>query len=427
MKEGGDREGIARHIRMWHRWRINKPVKEPHMIEPYKLQPPYAYMPNKADTLDAIRRAVSNDKRGGRQPNGKEHVTRLAVAAVEHLMATRIAADVEPYLATLLAEHTAMNGQRPSQGDPAADEWDSGLDDRMEALFSDPDVGRAVGQGWLGEHTIDSGLHLPDEIGRKAAKFGTAIVGNLSAMVEHSAAKMLSAAGIVMDDLQPIIDSYNGKTEAKEPMANVDMNFAVQLLNYVVTHAKTTGQDDLVIMAAIEEAGDKDAAKASAAFAALGFALTPQYHEAWQALAAAGGQGWAARAFAGEITGPDKLAKQAPAEAAPKRKGRAKPTDGPASGPGVNAPAPSAAANSFNFKGALSQLREHGGWTDGELAEQLGVSRATIGNYITGKSQFLPTDQQIGKIKALIEYRVGPLNQVYADMQAGIPGFAQMG
>lgn len=402
---------------------------------------------------DAVLAATVNDPRW-RAMRFKTTGTGLDVAKqVAQDIATRTLADtLRPVLEDAYEKFVHANGIRPGIEGPEADEWDSAADDVVSEALQPFE--RLLSADFLGRYTVDTRVHMPDQIDRIANEFGKEIWkqmvydGDLKG--PKSTAKVMSAVGVIGVDIDALIGAAR-QEERQKPMSYG------KILNTITLFTMgAMSPDDLDLLL------DQDAGISLGAQQRLG--VTADDAETLREFArfdATIRQRWLDVVNNGELVpddaGFDVLTKDRngttqpadippklvvppplPAPAAPPPGALAAPPalpTGPAPEPVpppppvAPAPAPVAAPAApppavtdsppppARTRGAkpgdpntlpayvLLAIREHAGIKDEEAAAILGVSRSTYNNCVKGKSVCVPTETQKGELFKLVHQR----------------------
>lgn len=354
-------------------------------------------------------------------------------------------------LLNAFARFHQINGDRPKIPSVIQDEWDSGLDDEIYAVFED--FAHLVSQNWLGT-VSDITPHSEDDIHKLTMSFAHECWQQ--AVYQRTTNQTLSAVGIVVDDLQAFVLAQAG-LEPEKPMS-LNAIFNKIILNFV---------EENELEALLDNASDTDAGLQASGAAGLGITLDEAAQLA--AVRAEGGsviEGWMHMINTGILLPVD----DAPAPSAPVppppqshplelpaslvRSPLAvpppPPLSGPASGavgtvpppppqhgggtvppppPPVNAlpvtttGAPPAAKGGRKGKApegppagavpapALVAIKAASGLKDEDFAVKLGVSRPTFNNYLRGKGFCVPTPDQRAQMLSLVDTKIAELQE----------------
>lgn len=339
---------------------------------------------------------------------------------------------------------TLVNGPRPAT-EPLSDEWDSGLDDELYAVFED--FAHIVSANWLGTAT-DITPTSEQAINTLADSFAAECWKQLT--YQRTTNQTLSAVGIVLDDLQAIVLAQ-AELEPEKPMS-LNAIFNKIILNFV---------EENELEALLDNASDTDAGLQASGAAGLGITLDEAAQLA--AVRAEGGsviEGWMHMINTGVLLPVDTDA-PAPAASVPPPPPPSHPLEIPASlvrsppvvppppvaagtvppppppnggtvpppPPAVNAPpitttgAPAPAKSGRKPKApdgppaghvpasALVAIKAASGLKDEDFAVKLGVSRPTFNNYLRGKGFCVPTADQRAQMLSLVDSKLAELQE----------------
>lgn len=345
------------------------------------------------------------------------------------------AALIGPPLRAAYAQFLTLNNERPSTTFEA-DEWDSALDD--EIMHALEPYANALSASWLNEATVDTRLHLDNEIDKLIASFGKEVWRQLT-FKKETTAKTLSALGFGENDINAFLASYVARPEPTVLELEPDMNLNA-VINKIMLHTGASGMPVAVFAAVIDgndegiEAYGIDADDAETIRMASYGGYTPDWmaerttdgvvlDEADDATPGAAlpndPSGLAAEAVVDELTIPHALdvannpnapanianGKGAPASAPPAiQTGDAPPPPATGRKKKDTTPPPGALA-----KETLQAIRDKAGVKDDDAATLLGFSRATYNNYVKGKAAFVPNDEQRDKLTNLVRDKANAL------------------
>lgn len=277
------------------------------------------------------------------------------------------------------------------------DEWDSGLDDRVEAVYKD--YNDILSADFLATATIDSGLHVENGVANAAKAFGKEVYKQLcwQAGTKDIPGKIkqpmqiLASAGIVMSDvLGYFADRIDGgsQQEAAEPVQEQTVA-EVSDFNECMARIRAAGLVDLAVEVAANLV-DSDDALAQGAATQVG--LDAEDAVTFQMLAMDMGEDAAIEHVIATLKSGAEYVDDTPA---------------PPAAPASSVPPPPPAAPAAKSAVALNKIAQlasaHGGTASGDLATLAGVSRATWNNYLNDKSEWKPDADAIGRIRGNIE------------------------
>lgn len=212
-----------------------------------------------------------------------DKVKQYLLGVATQMAANALSASTLPHVEALYAEHEALYGPRPEDGDPMQEDWENLLDEAANAKFAP--FAAQTGMGWQGEYLDDCQLWEPQRRQNLAHSFGAAFVEGALGVTDDVSGKArkvmpgkrLSAFGIT----QPMIEEFAaslGKPEKPEAKART-LAEATELVHGVIqTYAAAQGDalDLAVFEALIEQAADSDDILAGSALVGLDPRAEPQ-------------------------------------------------------------------------------------------------------------------------------------------------------
>lgn len=326
------------------------------------------------------------------------------MAAMEFMTTRKIAGQVQPLLQGVYDTHVLLSGEWSETDNK--DEWESGLDDEVEAAIA-PWV-PSLSNDWLGRHTIACGLHEQDGVAKFATSLGKEVFKQLTYEFKKTPAQIMSNAGIFNTDVEAMLDAHLTLTEEdKETMAHEQEDDIKVVISLIAEHV---GKDyDITqVYDDFDLASDEDDGLAFGAGARIGIG-----EDSVRVLQAARFEHEADTAeylsnLLKEYFTGEKPAKKAAAKAPAAAKASAAPKAAkPAK---AAAPAPETGSDAID-PAIFVALRDSGGAKDTDMATGMGVSRATYNNWSLGKTNCVPsTDKRdflrgtlVEKANALLE------------------------
>lgn len=356
---------------------------------------------------DIFAEAAGNPKIAAKKAPTLEAVLTAVVKVVEKRSVEGAANLIREDLQDMYDMYTITNGDRP-QPETAHDEpviaareaWDTGLDDRVEALFT-PEYGNVLSNDWLANNTIDTRLNEEGGVDRLADAFGKEVYKQLCWQTGEAAtgggkmkspAQILANAGIT----QSAVIGYFADRLSTEEGGNRSIDATI----YADLAAPTeTSEIDVVMDKVFEHVGidyDVDGVRDE-------LELVLDDDEVLSA-GAAGRIGLVdvADIYAVQRFGLDRGAETLDVLSAMLLDRSLAAKDGPkATGkPSRKADAPKGDAIDPLV---LSLLQQHSAVPAAKMAERIGVSRATYNNYVNGKTQLVPDNEQRATIRTQIE------------------------
>lgn len=336
-----------------------------------------------------------------------------AAKRIERLAAVNAAATMLPILQSALDTHKLVVGDRPApttENPDAADEWDEGIDTAVEEAMK-PYQGQ-LSADWLGQKTIQTLLHAENAVDALAGDFGKEIVKQLVHDAKKggpkSPAKILSAAGILEEDLIPLIGmrptrKRKGAAEAAAgPVEEASITAdEASIFEGIRAFVVATAMSQDAFETAIDDASGADLDVAFNGCRNLGVPPTAEHVEVLQtARLVEGLDGLQTRIR-------DMTASQVERPAPP-----------PVDNGSMKNRRPEGGAMPLEVFQGLAAL----GMSDGRIAEMIGVSRAAVNQYRNGKTNFEPDPDQVDKLKrSLLDMR-GLLEKAVRSLQAAFPG-----
>lgn len=365
----------------------------------------YDFVPNKQTIIDeAFKHPVMKIKPRAANPYPSiDDALKATLNAIENNVIMSVAEDITPALDAALLDMILMDGDHEDSDNK--DEWESALDDKVEAAIEK--YVPICSADWLGNHTINSGLHEPDGVKKFAHSLGREVYKQMTYGLDKSPAKIMSAAGVVQKDVEARLALHNQPVQKE-----TNMSEDTETLDAVIAKIADYVGKDFDVMTVYDDldaASDDDEILASGAAARLGIDegdLEPlqDYRlingdDAPQELldmlteAAKGGKKKTAK----------KAEKPAAKKAAPK-KAKAKSDDDAAEAEGAVSAE------------TLQRFKEVCTFKDADMAQAIGVSRATFNNYVNGKSVFEPTADQAATLRDAIVDRLNSLHLCLAEL-----------
>lgn len=342
---------------------------------------------------------------------------------IEDLVAAHIASAVEPIVQEMYDTQVMLVGERDESDD--VQDWDDAMDELLEEAISP--YNEMLSADWLAKATIGSALHEENAIQEFADSLGREYYNTLIHDNEErkpkSAAKIMSSAGITQAQVETALALHNNNPteEEKENMETTDNSELQAVIDKAAAHLGD-GYDELTIYDDLDLVSDEDDGLAFGAGARLG--LEEQDVRVLQALR-----------LEHEGDTPDILHKLLEAAVLALKDGK-KPKKAPLSkkikeSEENQTPAPKKGKKSKKEEPAdkpesvidgtvLSALKMCGG-NDSELAQAIGVSRATYNSYANGKVDFALTETQEGVIREAVVTRLNVLHEALAKIDGGEP------
>lgn len=334
----------------------------------------------------------------------------LAVVKVVEQRCIAGAADlVREDLQDALDTYKLIVGDRFMADDP--DEWDSGLDDKVEEIFKP--YNDVLTQDFLATATIDSGLWIDNGVDTVANKFGKEVYKSLcwlagdrdrpgkikqpmqilaSASILTSDILGYFADRIVNADTPPIAAEDAVATEiAEEKAAAMQLDTAINQLRLFVQNENFGLPIDPEVLAGLVDSDDILAGSAAQQLGLPADAAMP-----FQMLAFdkgdAGAIGYIQQQLALDYV--DEVSNVSEA---------AYTTDVPPPPTVASTPKAATKGDGPRMNDVLKTLKEHGGTTLNDMALIVGVSRGTYNNYLNDKTDWQPDDEAKQRVMDKIE------------------------
>lgn len=332
---------------------------------------------------------------------------KATISAIEYQVVNAVADQVRPILTDLLQLQELTDGEFEQADDP--DAWESALDDQVENAIED--YVNTLSADWLANHTIGCGLHLKDGIEKFIMSMGREMYKQLT--YDKTPAQIMSAAGVVKQQIEARLDTHN--TAKEEP----DMDTQNEERDAVIAKIAAHVGKDYDVMQVYEDldlVSDDDENLAMGAAPRLGIDETDvewlqmerltHGEDTADVLSAA-----LAEAVKGGAKKPVKKAAPAKPKAAAKKpaKAKAEPEDEAASSEGA------VSAES------LQKLKEACTFKDVDVAQAMGVSRATFNNWVNGKTAADLSADQYTALRSEVVTRLNALHEVLGELDGGEP------
>lgn len=343
----------------------------------------------------------------------------LAAAAAQRLSVGNMADRLRGPLSTAYMNFVLANGKRP-EDQFNADEWDSALDDEVAAVYEP--YTSVLSNDWLGQHTVDTRLHVEGELDRQLASFGKEVWKQLTYPDKGTTTKVLSAVGLVAEDITDFLKKFAPAAQA--PMEYMPMNRVLnKIMMAALAGANILKADFALVVDDTEEFLTGQAAKR------LGIDADDVEELRTAAMAGVTPDAMAALVDKGEDL-PEDTANPTPSPSTPPAPTPASsPVAGtPPASPTTAAPASGAAPASTGATTAavgtdktpagalppsiLNSINALGA-KDDDMATLLGFSRATYNNYRKGKAPFVPSVAQKDALVGYVRDRTNDAIRVY--------------
>lgn len=313
---------------------------------------------------------------------------KCVVSTLEFNVAQNIREVYEPQITELYEFYCLENGEFDTIPEAERDDWGSGIDDKVEALFEP--LQATLSADWLARYTIDTHLEVEGGCAKLAEALGKEVFKQLAYGKEPG--QVLSNAGIMRTDVEIYFEQHMKPKSQEEQTAMADetLDGLSDVIRTIRAHIGTD-YDELDVRSDLENICDDDEILQGAGASRLG--LSEGDLQVVQLYVLDVGENEAVDAMFSMIKA------DAPAVSVPP----------PPPPPGAPVPTPMApavpaapkaqTATGFDAKYVLTMLKEHSAVKETELATEIGVSRSTFVNYGNGKTAFAPTDEQLQTLR----------------------------
>ena len=281
--------------------------------------------------------------------------------------------------------YVLTNGERASAADP--DEWDSGIDDEVEALLEP--YQEALSADWLGRFTINTRLDEPYGVDRIVKAAGTEVFKQLSD--KKSPNQTLAACGIVMADIEEALAAHLGQEQEEPPMLNdaeINADLAA-VIEKLFAHVGTEF-DEKAVRGDVElmmDMDDEDGILANGAAARIGLDENDVF--TLQMV---------------NLDHPTDALDSVMAQLKKRKTNR----------PAKNERLPEQPQGEPMNAQAVVLVKTHSGVGDTDMSKALGVSRTAYTNWAKGTAEFRPNEDQKATLRAQIVADVNGLLQALA-------------
>jgi hypothetical protein len=338
-----------------------------------------------------------------------ETAQKVVLNSLEYVVAKNIQEQLIPVMQDVLETHEMMYGKRDDcDTDEATDAWDEGLDTAFEAAIA-PWV-PYLSADWLGNNTISCGLHEDGAISKMGGSIGREVYKQLTYALSKTPNQILVNAGILPDEISQMLEQHiaastNQTAEEKEAAAEQQGNEVETVVAKIAAHVGKE-YNIMEVYNDLDLASDDDEILANGAAARLGISEQDVFALQMYRLEHGGDT-------------PDKLdamlkqvvsGKAKPA----KKRGKEKPADEvmPATPktPRKGAKAADALPEAGTIDASIfTALKVNGGAGDKDMAEGMGLSRATYNNFVNGKTPCVPSPEQYQFIRGQLVTRAQAL------------------
>lgn len=346
--------------------------------------------------------------------------------AIENVVIETMAADMEGKMNDAYEMYYMINGERKKAVSGLSD-WDSGMDGVVEDLCEE--YSECLSQDWLGRNTLDTAMHEEGAVKKFCLKFGQEYYKNVTRYLGDddegtnsgpmTPARIMSSAGIVKsqieEKLQEHIQVVKNQTQEEKTMAEeIEKSELEEVIAKIAAHVGE-GYDVFTVAGDLDLASDDNEILANGAAPRLGLnAADLEVLQGERLLHGAATptilEGMLERAFSTPVA-----AKPA------KPKGRPKKTPPPyVALADKKEEAEGLAPHEVDWTVVLEALKTCSA-KDEDMANGLGLSRATYNNYATGKVEFVPKAQQGNFVRAQVVSRLNKLLSALGEIDGNVP------
>lgn len=325
---------------------------------------------------------------------------RATVNAIEYQTIYTVAEKVRPLLEDILLNAELIDGAYDEVDDKTS--WEAAVDDQVEAAIED--YVPVLSADWLGNHTIGSGLWEKDGVEKFVMSMGREMYKQLTH--GKTPVQIMSAAGVVRADVEARLAIHN---QPKEEKTMTETKEELEAVIQKVAEYVGKDYDVMTVYDDFDLASDDDEGLAEGAGARLG--LEAEDVEWLQMERLEHGDDTAQKlvdmldaAVKGTKKKPAKKAAAKAEKPAAKPKAKAKDEDA------------AAAAEGGVSADSLQKLKEACTFKDADVAQRLGVSRATFNNWVNGKTACDLGGEQYTTLRDEVVGRINLLHECLAEL-----------
>lgn len=318
-----------------------------------------------------------------------------------------IASQVAEKVGEALEGHILMDGEHADS--ESKDEWEAAVDDLVEQAIEE--YVPVLSQDWLGQNTIGAGLHLPDGVKKFAMSLGKEYYKQIT--YKQSPTQILSRAGIETEHVEAALKLHNNPTEQEiKNMADQTDDDLQVVIEKIAEHIGKDPSDTMAVYDDIDLASEDDAILAEGAAPRLG--IGAKEINILQLGKLVHGTDLMDMVLQGVEAYWTNKGKRGPRKPAADKKAK------PPKAPKLPAPVSTDETEGNITVTTLVALKECGA-SDIEMAKNLGVSRATYNNYVNGKTDFNPSDDQMSFVRGEVVDRINKLHEALAEIDGVEP------
>lgn len=333
---------------------------------------------------------------------------RATVNAIEYQTIYAVAAKVRPLLEDILLNAELLDGAYDEVEDKNS--WESAVDDQVETAIEE--FVPVLSADWLGRHTIGSGLWDKDGVEKFVMSMGREMYKQLTH--GKTPVQIMSAAGVVRADVEARLAIHN------QPKEERTMSEDKQELDAVIQKIADYVGKDYDVMTVYDDldlASDDDEGLAAGAAARLGIdeddleVLQMERLEVGDELAQK-----LSDMLEAAVKGGAKKKPAAKKETKPKAEKPVKPKAEKKAKEDAAAEAEGAVSSD-----TLQKFKDACVFKDADVAQRLGVSRATFNNWVNGKTACELGGEQYTTLRDEIVGRINTLHECLAELDGTEP------
>lgn len=340
-----------------------------------------------------------------RRCNGNATKALAAAAAyVEETCVFNVADAIHTALVDAYETHVAIYGPAEDITDATGDEWHGAVDDAMEEALSP--WASILSADWLGRKTVDTRVHEEDALDDLARSAGAEAFKQIAG--GRKPGQLLAALDVLKADMEALLAVPRAALDPDEVRVKT-----IGVLHRILTSATGAGVtlDPLDVYDELDSITDPDDALADGAAQRLrASGADKETLRDYRALHPVGALDTLTEMFAELQENPS--AYEAELNALKDADGDAEKSSAPPPPPPPPSAAATATATATAHEGlppeVLSRLKQYANVKDKDVAEKLGMSRATFNNKVNGKGDPITDPGHIATIREILsEYADG--------------------
>lgn len=342
-----------------------------------------------------------------------EQALKVACSVVEDLFIEYVRDNLKPVLDEAYETHVLCNGEHADAENP--DDWENMVDEMVEEAIAE--YTPHLSQDWLGKNTIATALHLEDGVEKfclsLAKEYFKQLTYDKNTGGAKSAAKILSSAGIVQEQVAERLEKHNNPTTEETEIMTTQQSEDLDVVLAKIAQHVGADHDRMAVYDDLDYASDDDEILANGAAARLGIDEDDLSFLQTERM----------------VNGPDSVQAMADrvvelAEGGAKKPKKAKTPKKEKPVKVEKKPEPvedeASEAEGDIDPAVLNALKDCGG-KDADIAIGIGVSRATYNNYVNGKHKFSPNAEQASYLRSEIVGRLNILHEALGKLDGVEP------